>query len=91
MPIKYQHRSRRIQRRAEAVELRVLLSALPPIPPGSEVIVEVPEPSTLSLMTASIEDMFRNTKRYDWLELLLFATIALAGATVGYVIRLLIS
>lgn len=91
MPIKYRHRSRRIQRRAEAAELSVLLSTLPPIPPGSTIIVEMSEPSTLSLIAASFEDVFRNTKRYDWLELLLFTGIALVGAAVGYVIRLLIS
>ena len=83
--VHYQHRGRRIIDRARRRDLTVLLQRLPPIPPGTKVVIyDMPDPSWLSIMIAAVEDGWVNKwRRYDPYEVVIFSGIGLLGLILG--------
>ena len=83
--VRYRHRSRRIIDRARQRDLTILMQQLPPILPGTKVVVyDMPAPSKLSIVVAIIEDNWA-TKwcRYDPQEAAILSGVGLLGLILG--------
>ena len=85
--ISYRHRAQRIVDRAVQRDMRILLSQVPSIPPGTKVVVQnMPPPSKFSLFLASFEDLWANSRRYDPYDIALLWGVSILGLLVGIAI-----
>jgi len=85
--ISYRHRAQRIVDRAVQRDMRILLSLVPTIPPGREVIIKnMPPPSKFSLLLATVEDLWANSRRYDPYDIALLWGVSILGLLIGIAI-----
>ncbi|MBO76579.1 MAG: hypothetical protein CME17_04030 [Gemmatimonadetes bacterium] len=83
--VAYRHRAHRIIERARKKDLMILMQQVPPIPPGTKVVIyEMPDPSWLSITIAAIEDSCANKwRRYDPYEVVILGGVGLLGLLLG--------
>jgi hypothetical protein len=88
--ITYQHRAWRIYERAKRKEVEIILGQLQEYPKGKVVVYDLGEPSAISILLATLEEVFINgVSRYDSHEAIVLGAAVAFGLVVGLGLGLL--